>query len=72
MTRIYAVQSLETPTDIHLVEASSQQQAMSHVVRMKFHAYIPKTKDVATLMKAGMQVEVAGLALTSPTQTLAT
>ncbi len=63
-TRIYLVEhaaeaSVEPGHTKHLVEAGSSAQAIRHVVRKKYSAKVPTTKDVAQLMATGHAVETA-------------
>lgn len=56
--RIYKVTS---GTKAHLVQAISQAQALRHVAGRMFQVEVAKTIDVAKLMSAGTQVEVASV-----------
>lgn len=56
-SRIYVVISETEPT--RLVEATSQAQAIRHVVANKYRAEVATTKDVAHGMQAGLTVESA-------------
>lgn len=59
-TRIYKVSG--GPNEItRLVEATSQAQAIRHVVSDLYRAEVATTKDVAQAMGSGLQVEVAGV-----------
>jgi hypothetical protein len=59
-TRIYTVteKGYSIP---RLVEASSQSQAIRHVVADRFEAAAASGKDVAAAMQAGAMVETAGV-----------
>lgn len=58
-TRIYTV--TEKGSDkVRLVEASSQSQAIRHVVADRFEATAASGKDVAAAMQAGVKLETAG------------
>lgn len=54
--RIYKVVSL---TAQHLVQASSQSQALRHIAGKEYQVEIAKSVDVAKLMSKGAKVEIA-------------
>lgn len=56
-TRVYLVTNGDTKK---LVEASSQAQALRHVVRSQFTVTVPTTLDLVVLMQGGAKVEKAG------------
>ncbi len=56
-TRIYSVK--DKTGEEHLVEATSQAQAIRHVARGMFQIEVATAKEVATAMKAGAVVEDA-------------
>jgi len=58
-TRIYVVQSKATPRLHRLVDATSQAQAIRHVAQDEYHCQVATTKDLAALMREGVQVETA-------------
>lgn len=58
-TRIYKVEG-KRPEDTKLVEASHPNTAISHVARGIYTASVASPKDVAQLMRSGIEVEVAG------------
>ena len=58
-TRIYAVED-NVRELTHLVEASSQGQAIATVSRQQYAARIPSQKEVVELMQAGTKVVKAG------------
>lgn len=58
-TRIYLVQSHREGDRARLIEAASAAQAVRHVVSKEYEARVPTTKEVASAMAAGIQVEAA-------------
>ena len=58
--RIYKVTSGEVS---HLVQATSQAQAIRHVAGKLYSAEVAKAIDVAQLMSKGVKVEVATVAV---------
>lgn len=57
-TRVYVVK--EGDSGGRLVEAASQAQAISHVVRGKYVATVATQGELVTLLGAGAKVEKAG------------
>lgn len=55
--RIYCV---EGPATTHLVEASSQAQAVNHVVRSLFTAVVANQRTLVELLGKGVKVETTG------------
>lgn len=55
-TRIYIVTGAGKQ---RLVEAGTQSQAVRHVVKGQYKAVAATPKDIANLMKTGVQVETA-------------
>lgn len=60
ITRLYVVRSLMGGAT-HLVQASSQAQALRHVVRGMFDVTPAAALDVASLMGGGVVPQVAGV-----------
>lgn len=58
-TRIYSV---ITPSKTYLVEAITQSRAVAHVAKKTMAVDIPTPKEIAKLIKAGIDIEVAGAA----------
>lgn len=60
--RLYVVAEVMDKGDPveRLVQANSQSQAISHVVKGRFSAEAAKATDVARLMTAGVLVQEAG------------
>lgn len=64
-TRIYSI----TPTDAtatpepRLIEAGSRAQALRHATEGMFKVEVASGKEVAAGMRAGIQVEIAGIEL---------
>jgi hypothetical protein len=56
-TRIYLI---KTPNGEFLVEARTPAQAIKHVTHSGVEYKAASSKDVATLMRKGMKVQVAG------------
>jgi hypothetical protein len=55
-TRIYEVRS---ETEYHLVEATSKQAALAHIVRGRFVVSVAEPKSIALAVKAGHDLQVA-------------
>lgn len=53
-TRLYRV---ITPTNIHLVEATNPQRAVSFVARREIKVDIPAQHEVFAMAKAGVEIE---------------
>lgn len=56
-TRIYLVKN---ETSKVLVKATSQAQALRHVVKAKFAVEVPNSSEVADLIVSGTKLETAG------------
>lgn len=54
MPRIYAV---ETETELTMVKANSQGQALSHIAKGKFHVRTASAMDVVDYINAGGVIE---------------
>ena len=61
MTRIYVVLTKDKvePLDTRLVEATSQHQAIRHVVKDLFTAKVASAKETVDLIGKGYKVEIA-------------
>lgn len=61
-TRIYKViENTTNGQEAKLVEASSQSTAIRHVVGQRFTAEVVGAKEIASLMRTGVEVENAAM-----------